>query len=284
MSLPASLRQRLRGLPLLLQLIGMLAVVFALARPIQRTPLARTTAGIDVLLCLDISSSMAAQDLDPSRTRLDVAKEAAARFVAERREDRIGLLRFARYPDLVCPLTLDHRALQSFLGELEQVEADGDEDLTGVGTAIARASQLLGDSPAKSKVVILLTDGVETVATADAPDEIDPLEAAQLCAHLGVRTHVIAAGRGVQAADGRWVDLDTSRLQRLAQTTRGQFFEVQDARALSQVYAAIDGLEKAELDEPRFEEHECFLWPLLIALVLIPLAGLLRRSIWGSYP
>ncbi|MFQ5505553.1 MAG: VWA domain-containing protein, partial [Planctomycetota bacterium] len=126
-SLPESPRQRLLPLPPALQLLALLCFVLALARPGRRVELPRERAGIDIFLCLDVSSSMAAKDMDPERTRLELARDAAARFIAGRPDDRIGLIRFARYPDLLCPLTLDHHALLGFLGELEQVDPDGQE-------------------------------------------------------------------------------------------------------------------------------------------------------------
>ena len=111
-------------------------------------------------------------------------------------DDRIGLVCFARYPDLKCPLTLDHRALGEILDEVTTVESDGPEDATGIGTAVARAAQVLQRGIGESRVVILLTDGEENVATTRTPDEIAPLYAAQLCVELGVKVYAIAAGSG----------------------------------------------------------------------------------------
>lgn len=277
--LPLSWRMLLLPLPRCLHVLGLLLVVLALAWPVHRVQLPLEKEGIDILLCLDVSSSMAAKDLDPQRSRLDVAREAAARFIGDRPDDRIGVLRFARYPDVLCPLTLDHRALAGFLGEIERVEPDGPEDMTGIGTAVARAAQLLRTSLATSKVVILLTDGEENVATAQTPDEIGPGTAAALCKELGVRAYTIVAGIGKRNRTGAWVPLDTSQVKHLAEATGGAFFAARDAGALAAVYRTIDELEKVEFEEPRYELEDWFL-PFLIAALALMLAGRLLQSAW----
>ena len=283
-SLPRSWRARLAWLPRALEVLGLLLAVLALARPQQRVQLPLEVEGIDILLCIDVSSSMAARDLDPERTRLDLAREAAASFIAGRPHDRIGLIRFARYPDVICPLTLDHRALATFLDELDLVEPDGLEDLTGVGTAVARAAQVLQKSLADSKVAILLTDGEENVATARTPDEIGPLLAARMCQEIGVRAYTIAAGIGKRTAAGEWIPLDTRQVERLAELTGGEFYEARDADALTAVYATIDQLEKARFEEPRYERRDAFLPLLIAAASLMLLARALRSTVLGALP
>jgi Ca-activated chloride channel family protein len=270
--LPASWRVRLLRLPRGLQVLGLLCAIVALARPVERTPLPFRTEGIDILLCLDVSSSMTANDLDPRRTRLDVARDAAARFITGRPDDRIGLVCFARYPDLRCPLTLDHDALKAILSDVTTVESESPEDATGIGTAVARAAQVLRGSQAKSKVVILLTDGEENVATAQTDGEIAPVHAGQLCEHLGVRVYAIAAGIGSPAPRGGWIEIDTRQIERLARRTGGVFYEARDAGAVADVYARIDELEKVELEEPRYRIEERFL-PFLLAAVGLLLAS-----------
>ena len=275
--LPRSLRGRLSRLPRLLQGLGLALFVIALARPVERVRLPLQTEGIDVMLCLDVSSSMVAKDLDPARTRLDLARAAATEFVAGRPGDRFGLVRFAKYPDLLSPLTLDHAALTNFLGEMEPVEARGLEDLTGIGNALARAAQVLRSSAARSKVVILLTDGEENVATLDTPEEIGPDRAGQLCEELGVRVYTIVAGIGKRGASGQWEPLDTSQVEKLAERTGGEFFTARDAGAIGQVYATIDRMEKTPFEEPRFELRERFL-PFLVAGLAALLIGRLLRA------
>ena len=283
-TLPRSWRVRMLPVPRALQVAGLLLIVFALARPVHREQLPLASEGIDILLCLDVSSSMAARDMDPQRSRLDVAKDAAARFVAGRPNNRIGLIRFARFPDLLCPLTLDHRALAVFLQDLGMVESDGLEDLTGIGTAVARAAQLLRGSLAKSKVVILLTDGEENVATADTPDEIGPLVAAGMCEELGVRVYTIAAGIGKRSRTGDFAPLDTTQVRRLAERTGGEFFEARDAGAVTRVYATIDRLEKVEFQEPRYELRERFLPFLVAAAGLLLLSRILLSTVLEVLP
>ncbi len=282
--LPRTARVRLLPLPRALQALGLCCAVLALARPVRRVPLPPEKEGIDILLCLDVSSSMAETDLDPRRTRLEVAREAAASFVAGRADDRLGLFTFARFPDLLCPLTLDHAALGEILGRVTRVEADGPEDATGIGTAVARAAQTLRGSSARSKVVILLTDGEENVATSETPEEIAPLHAAQLCRELGVRVYVIAAGVGRRDDSGGWVPLDTRQIERLAERTSGAFFGARDAGALAAVYATIDELETVLMPEPRYELRERFL-PFLVGAVVLLLAGrVLASSVLAVWP
>lgn len=273
----ASWSVRLLPLPRAMQVIGLLLVVLALARPVARDPLPLTTEGIDIVLCLDISSSMRATDMDMQRTRLGVAKASASAFVEGRKDDRIGLVCFARYPDLRCPLTLDHRALQDFLLGVEMVDHEGPEDATGIGTALARAAHVLSTSEAKSKVVILLTDGEENVATEETPGEIAPVHAAQLCQELDVRVYTIAAGVGRRTPSGGFVPLDTRQVERVATKTGGRFFAARDAEAVTNVYASIDRLEKVTFDEPRYRIVDRFL-PFLVAAVVMLLGARVLQS------
>ena len=186
-----SWRVVLLPLPLVLQALALLLVVVVLARPVRRVPLPLEQPGIEIVLCLDTSSSMLSNDLDAARSRLDVAKDAAARFVERREHDRIALIRFARFPDVRCPPTLDHDALGEILADVETVDPDGPADATGIGTAVARAAQVLGDDAESSRVVVLLTDGEENVATSDRQGEISPVHAGQLCEQLGIRGYTI---------------------------------------------------------------------------------------------
>ncbi|MCC6671834.1 MAG: VWA domain-containing protein [Planctomycetes bacterium] len=282
--LPRTWRTRLAGVPLLLQVLGVCFAILALARPMASVPLPRTAEGIDILLCLDTSSSMTALDMDPRRTRLEVAREAAARFLLGRPDDRIGLIAFARYPDLLCPLTLDHDALAALLAEVRPVPSESQEDATGIGTAVARAAQVLRAGSARSKVVILWTDGEENVATAAAPGEIAPLHAAQLCRELGIRVYGIAAGIGSRDAAGNVRPADPSQLRQLAERSGGRFFAARDAESVAGVYAALHDLEKVGLAEPRHRLEERFAPFLVLALVLILLGRVLHCTAWEVVP
>lgn len=269
--LPRSRRQRLRFLPRALQVLGVLGLVLALARPIQRVRQPLEAEGIDVMLCLDLSSSMAATDLAAERSRLDVARAAAAAFVAGRPQDRIGLIGFARYADVVCPPTLDHRALRRILDGLERVAAEGPEDATAIGVAVARAASILRASSSPARVIVLLTDGEENVASAVTAGGIAPAQAAALCREWQVRVYGIAAGRGGPEAD-------PSDMIRLAEDSGGAWFTARDAAALDAIYAAIDELERTRFRELRFRETERFLPILGAALLLLVLGRMLAAG------
>lgn len=274
--LPATWRTRLWRLPAIVSAAGLVLLVVALARPSARASKPLHAQGIDLLLCVDVSSSMTARDVDGSRTRLEVAQEAAARFIARRPEDRIGLLAFARFPELLCPPTRDHQALTTLLAGLAPVAGDGPEDATGVGAAAARAAEALGSARVGSRVVILLTDGEENVALKGATGEIAPAHAAQLAESLGVRVHVIAAV-GDQRFAGRSAP-DLVPVAAMAQRTGGDLYRARDARALEEVYATLDRLERARIEEPRVILEDRFAPFLLAALALLLLARLLAAG------
>ncbi len=282
--LPCTWRTRCRHLPFALEGAAMACLVLAMARPVERTPAPPLPPGRDLLLCLDVSSSMAATDLQPDRTRHDVGVQLAADFVQARPHDRLGLVAFARYADLRCPLTRDHAAVRELLATLRLVEKEGPEDATAIGAAVARAAAALRSSAASGKVVVVVTDGEENVATALAPDEIAPLHAGQLCAELGIRVHAIVVGRGNQKPDGRFVALDTQAVQQLAAATGGRFFAASDARALGEVYAAIDALETTAPPAPGVFVHERFPWALALGLSLWALARGLRATALRRLP
>ena len=286
-ALPRTLRPRLAGLPTVLECCALLLAAVALARPVEREVLPRVREGLDVLLALDVSSSMAARDLDPVKTRLELAKSAAAEFVEARPEDRIGLVTFARYADLLSPPTPDHRALQELLASIARVEPDGPEDATGIGTAVASATRVLAapsESATPARVLILLTDGVENVASPRATREITPLAAARLAQRAGVRVYAITAGIGEPDGRGGFSPIDTSALEDLARLTGGRFFQARDAGALAGVYARIDELETVSFGEPRFRVHERFTPFVVLALAFTLCAAILRRTVFEVTP
>ncbi|MBL8732583.1 MAG: VWA domain-containing protein [Planctomycetes bacterium] len=282
--LAASCRQRLSLLPALLTLLAWWSWSLALARPVFVTTAPPTPPGRDVLLCLDRSSSMLATDLARGRTRLDVGKQLAAEFAAGRPHDRIGCVEFARHADLRCPPTLDHTTLGELLQAVQPVAKDGPEDATAIGGAVAFAAALLRRSSAAGRVVVLMTDGDENVAVAGLPREIAPAAAAQLCRSLGVRVHTIVLGRQQTRADGSAAALDTRAVRELAADTGGRFFTAGDAAALRSVYAAIDALEGAEFAVAEVRRAEWYAAPAGLGLLLLLLAGLLRRSALAVLP
>jgi Ca-activated chloride channel homolog len=315
-ALPKSIRQRLLFLPPLLQVLGLGATVLALAGPLQWQRLPDRAEGIDILLCLDRSSSMAATDMDATAAvpkepglpdsprapglsdaprapgqaetealnRLAVAKAAASDFLVQRPDDRIGLIVFARYPDLLSPLTLHHDALLEIMSQVEMVERDGPEDVTGIGTAVATAGQILRTSTTKSKVIILLTDGEENVATAESAQQLGPVQAAQLCLAWGIRVYTIAVGVQVSPAGAQASPVGSKPVQQLASLTGGQFFQASDANAVQEVYRFINLLEKTQLQEPRFQAVERSQIFILVGLLLMLLAQLLSRTVFKVKP
>ena len=281
-ALPRTWRARLAWAPAAVEAAGLLVLVAALARPVvvEAEPPARL--GRDVLLCFDRSSSMAAVDLHPTRARLGVARDLAAEFLAGRLDDRLGIVTFARYADLVCPPTADRRAVTELLEAVQLVDADSPEDATAIGAAIGMAANLLQRSDAAGKVIVLLTDGEENVAAFGATDQIAPLHAGQWCRDLGVRVHTIAVGRGEQQADGSWRALDTTAVQQLAKITGGRFFPAADASALAAVYDEINRLEAVQFAEPGVRVTEWFAAPILLGLALLYAAHLLRPVAAGG--
>jgi Ca-activated chloride channel homolog len=266
--LPGSWRLRWRWFPFVLRVVGLILLLIALSRPTSQERLPQRTLGIDIMLCLDVSSSMAAKDMDPQHSRLQIAKDAATDFLQKRDGDRIALLQFARYADLLSPRTQHYDALRTLIGGIKMVEADGLEDRTGIGGAVARAAQVLGRSDAKSKVLILLTDGEENLAQDSASEEISLAEAAKLCSHFGVRVHLISSRPGALS----------NGAELLASTTGGRFFTATDAAAVGQVYDLIDALEKSELEEPRYRWKEQFFPFLMVGLLALLLARLLAET------
>lgn len=289
--LPLSARQRLAWLPAGLQLLALALLVVAIARPVQILVEPPERLGRDVLLCLDRSSSMAVQDLvasnaavDPAgdETRLQVGKRLAADFLAGRSDDRVGIVTFARFADLVCPPTADRVACAKLLAATQLVDAEGPEDATAIGAAVGMAAELLQRSQAFGKVIVLLTDGEENVATAGAEDEIAPLHAGQWCRDHDIRVHCIALGRGEQMGDGSWRALDTTAVQQLAKLSGGQFFRAANERALRAVYAQIDRLEAVQFADPGTRVIEWYAVPVMLALLALLAAHLWRRSRLGE--
>ena len=211
------------------------------------------------------------------RSRLEAVKAAAKQFIDARENDRIAILTFALFPELRSPLTLDHRASQKILADIEPVIRGSQEDRTAIGLGLARAARILKDSQAREKVVVLLTDGQENVL------EITPADAAKLAKDFGVKVYTIGAGRGERTIVG-WQAIDFSELEKVAEATGGKAFRAEDKDSLQATYAEIDRLEKKELEDPRYTQAEKFTWFLAPALVALTLACLLRYSLFAEVP
>lgn len=283
-----TLRQRLRPLIYILRL-GALALLFiAMARPQSGSQQRDVeTEGIDIMLALDISSSMEAEDFKP-HNRLYVAKDEIRKFIDRRTNDRIGLLIFARTSFLQCPLTLDYGALKSFL---EQVDFGQLEDGTAIGIALANSVNRLRDSDAKSKVVILLTDGVNNVT------EIDPLTAANVAKTMGVRVYTIGAGKPGNAMYKKYDpifgwryhylpnEIDEETLTAIAERTGGRYFRARSEEELEDIYTEIDKMEKTKIKVNEYIQYEeLFFGFLLTGFVLLLLEMLLSQTYLRKIP
>jgi len=250
-------------------ILGVLVV--ALARPQTGiTSESVTTQGIDIVLAMDVSSSMLAEDLQPNR--LEAAKEVAATFVQGRPNDRIGLVAFAGDAYTQAPLTLDHNVI---VGLLDQLSVGMIDDGTAVGMGLATAVKRLEASDAESKVVVLLTDGRNNRG------QIGPGTAAQMAQALGVKVYTVGAGsRGTARIPvddpimGRRyvntrVDIDEASLRGMAETTGGRYFRATDRESLQNVYAEIDTLETTEMEVEHYTQYAERFPPLLAAGLLL---------------
>ena len=270
-----------------LRVLALTALIVALARPQSGVTAQNvTTEGIDIVLALDLSSSMLAEDLQPNR--IEAAKQVAADFVQGRRNDRIGLVVFAGDAFTQAPLTLDYGVVTTLLGELEVGII---EDGTAIGMGLATAVKRLQASPAESKVIVLLTDGRNNRG------EIDPVTAAQMAQALDVRIYAIGAGTQGTArvpvddpVFGRryaqmQVDLDEPTLQETASLTGGRYFRATNRESLARIYEEIDALETTEIELEQFTRYgELFPVPLLFGLGVLLLEVGLGRTVLRKIP
>jgi Ca-activated chloride channel family protein len=285
-------RSRIGGIVWLLPICAAALMIVGLARPQRTHSRTEVTAnGIDIVLGLDVSGSMQALDflVDNYRVnRIAVVKSVVSRFIDERPNDRIGLIAFAASPYIVSPLTLDHDWL---LQNLDRVNVGLGDDGTAIGSAIAAAVNHLRTTTAKSKVVILLTDGVNNSG------KISPLAAAEAARALGVKVYTIGVGvRGkapipVRDDAGKVhvmmlnVDVDEKTLQAVANETGGQFYRATDTDSLEKIYEQINRYETSAQSIQKFEHvEELYRWTLFPALGLLALAVLLQQTMFRRLP
>ena len=270
-----------------LRAIALTALIVAFARPQTGVTAENvTTEGIDIVLAIDLSSSMLAEDLEPNR--IAAAKQVAANFVQGRRNDRIGLVVFAADAFTQAPLTLDYGIVTTLIDELEVGII---EDGTAIGMGLATAVKRLQGSEAESKVIVLLTDGRNNRG------EIDPVTAAQMAQALGVRIYAIGAGTtgtarvpvddpifGRRYGQMR-VDIDEPTLQETATLTDGRYFRATDRESLERIYEEIDALETTEIELEQFTRYgELFHVPLLFGLGVLLLEVGLGRTMLRRIP
>lgn len=290
-SAPKSYKVYLLHAPFLLRLLSFTMLVIILARP-QTTDNWQNTEveGIDIMLAIDVSTSMLAEDLKPNR--LEAAKEVASQFINGRPNDNIGLTIFAGESFTQCPLTIDHAVL---LNLFQNIKCDIAQrglisDGTAIGMGIANAVSRLKDSKAKSKVIILLTDGTNNAG------DISPLTAAEIAKSFGIRIYTIGVGTngtapypvptyaGVQYMQVP-VEIDEQTLTQIAGTTNGNYFRAGSNAKLEEVYQEIDKLEKTKLNVKEFskreDDYQLFAWILVVSILL---EVILRNSILKRIP
>lgn len=283
---PKSLRVRLIHLPMFLRCVSFVLIVCAMARPQTHNSWDnKTVEGINIMLAMDVSTSMLAEDLKPNR--MEAAKDVAHEFISGRPNDNIGLTIFAGEAFTQCPMTTDHSSLLRLLQDTRtDIAARGlIQDGTAVGMGLANAVSRLKDSKSKSKVVILLTDGSNNMG------DISPMTAAEIARSLGIRVYTIGVGTNkvapypVPVAGGVQyvnipVEIDTKTLKDIAQTTDGNFYRATNNKELKQIYQDIDKLEKTKMNVKHFAKQYEAYQPFIIAAFLILLMEILLRITW----
>ena len=288
---PKSWRMRIIDLPMILRCVCFILVVIVLVRPQTHNAWdQRTAEGIDIMLAMDVSTSMLAEDLKPNR--MEAAKDVASEFISGRPDDNIGLTIFAGESFTQCPMTTDHSSLINLLRNVRtDIAARGlIQDGTAVGMGLANAVSRLKESKAKSKVVILLTDGSNNMG------DISPMTAAQIAKSLGIRVYTIGVGTnkvapypmpvagGVQYVNIP-VEIDTKTLSNIAATTEGNFYRATNNVELKKIYKDIDKLEKSKMDVKKFSKwHEAYQPFAIAAIVVLLLEILLRTTILRRIP
>jgi Ca-activated chloride channel homolog len=282
---PKTYRYYLRHLLFILRALCIALLILILARPqVPKSWREISTNGIDLVIALDVSTSMLAKDFTPNR--LEAAKEVAKEFVSERKDDRIGLVVFSGESFTQFPLTTDHNILINLLGE---VKTGMMKDGTAIGLGLANAVRNLKDSQAQSKVVVLLTDGINNAGS------IAPMAAAQVAQDLGIRVYTIGIRRreiGQRSTEflgsveilGSDYNIDPDMLQNIAQLTGGRYFSSTDKETLKQIYHEIDRLEKSRMDISEYGTKEAFFPFAIFAAIMLLMEIILKNSLLRSIP
>ena len=284
---PRTLRYWLRHTPIVLRIAALAAIIIALARHVEVNHEEETTTeGIDIVIAMDISGSMLARDFTPDR--LSAAKQLATEFVAERTGDRISVVAFAGEAFTQCPLTSDQASVGTMLSRLRSGVV---EDGTAIGNGLATAINRLRESGAKSKVVILLTDGVNNRG------QISPIMAADIAQDLGIKVYTIGVGSRDKAPMPAYdpfgnmtyvmadVEIDEALLREIAAKTNGQYFRASDNKALKEIYAQINELEKSKVEITHYTSYnELYMGWLLLALILLAAEFIMARMVLNRLP
>ncbi|MDQ3623758.1 MAG: VWA domain-containing protein [Verrucomicrobiota bacterium] len=286
-------RSRAGALRLGLFLLGLALLIVALARPQQGKQINRVQAsGIEIMLALDVSRSMLAEDFTIGNlrsNRLDAVKQVTEKFIKARPNDRLGIVAFAGRPYLVSPLTLDHDWL---LQNLDRLRIGLVEDGTAIGSAIASASNRIKDKQAKSKIIVLLTDGDNNTG------KITPVTAAEAARALGIKIYAICAGSrgyapvpvGKDILDRMVyrqvpVEVDEAALKEIAQIADGEFYRATDSKSLEGIFEQIDKLEKSTVELDRYTQYnDLFPWFLGAGFSVLALELLLAQTLWRRLP
>lgn len=285
-----SWRLMLRGSLGVFRFLALILIILAAARPqIGEAKQIVESEGIDIAIALDISGSMAALDFEP-QDRLAAAKDMVNEFIDKRENDRIGLVVFAEDAFIQSPPTIDHDVLGFLVDEIELAPDMGLSDGTALGMGIGTAANLLKDSPVESKVVVLMTDGVNTSG------EVDPLTAAAAAGTLDIKVHTVAIGKAgtvrvpKRTATGRTVELEESELdekllEQIAVATGGQFFRAGTSSDFQRIYFEIDALERSQIEVRTVVDYqEMAKWLLAPALLLLLLELWMRNTIFRRLP
>jgi Ca-activated chloride channel family protein len=283
---PRSWKNYLRHLPFIFRIFGISALILVMARPQSTSSWENVaTEGIDIVLALDISGSMLAEDFKPNR--LEASKDVAMEFIAGRPDDRMGLVVFSAESFTQCPLTTDHAVLMNLF---QDIKSGMIKDGTAIGLGLANAVSRLKDSKAKSKVVILLTDGVNNQG------EIAPITAAEIAQTFNIRVYTVGVGTigtapypfktafGVQYQNIE-VKIDEGVLQEIANMTDGRYFRATNNQKLKEIYQQIDELEKSKIEVREFSRktEEYLLWALIAGLFLL-FEAVLRVTFFKNNP
>ena len=284
--LPISYKSYLRHFCFVLKVLALCSLIIAIARPqLTNSWSDKSTEGIDIVMALDISTSMLARDFSPNR--VEAAKDVASQFISGRPYDNIGLVIFAGESFTMCPMTIDHAVL---LNLLKSVECGMLEDRTAIGDGLATAINRIKEGPAKSKTIILLTDGTNNAG------DIAPITAAEIASTFGIRVYTIGVGTQgealypVQPPYGITyqkypVEIDETTLRSIAQKTGGEYFRATDKGALEEIFNEIDKLEKTKLSVTQYsKKEEAFMPWILLSFVLLCVNMILKNTILKNIP